>query len=83
MLKTKRTTKRTTKTATYRVLKGFSYPATLAVRERGVSHTPKSEQGEWVRHEAGDKIAAPPADVLKNLLMRGVVELIEQKGASS
>lgn len=74
-------TKRAHNKKNYRVLRNFTYPASQAVRERGISQTPQAEQGEWVRHVVGDKIATLPTDVLRNLLMRGAVELIK-KGAS-
>ena len=82
MLKTKRTTKRTTKAATYRVLRGFDYPASQTIRDR-IAAGERIPRGELVRHEVGDKIANPPSSTLKNLLMRGWVELIKQKEVSS
>ena len=75
------TKKRTKKVATYKVLHNFDYPASQTIRDRIAAgeHIPR---GELKRHKVGDKIANPPSSTLKNLLMRGWVELIKQKGAS-
>ena len=79
------TKKRTKKPATYKVLRGFDYPASLAIRDRiyAGERIPRAEQGELKMHEVGDKITNLPSDVLRSLLRRGAVEPSEQKEVSS
>jgi hypothetical protein len=69
-------TKRETKGKAYRCVKGFSYPASLAVRDRirGGEKVAIEDRGEWVRHVIGDRIANPPIDLIESWLRRGAVE---------
>ena len=76
---------RTTQTKGYLCLSGFSYPASLAIRDRirAGDHMPYEERGEWTRHAEGDTITNPPSDLIKGWLERGIVELVDaKKGAT-
>jgi hypothetical protein len=71
-------TKRETKSGAYRCVKGFSYPKSLAVRDRirAGERIVLEDRGEWVRHVVGDRIANPPVDLIESWLRRGCVEQV-------
>jgi hypothetical protein len=61
----------------YRCLRSFSYPESLAIRNRIRDGDHMEERGEWVRYAERDKITNPPSDLIKGWLRRGFVEPIK------
>ncbi len=69
-------TNRPIKSTAYRCVRGFSYPKSLAIRDRirAGEKVAIEDRGEWVRHAVGDRIANPPIDLIESWLRRGAVE---------
>ena len=76
--------RRSTRTseASYRCLRGFSYPASRGVRDRirAGDHIPREEGGDWKRYAEGTRLTNPPGDLIADWLKRGLVEPIGAKG---